>query len=406
MTLVERQEQIALLRRLAAESASGRGRTALVTGSVASGKTELLRTVVEHVVHAGGRHLGATASEAERDLPTGVIGQLFHHADLPLAELQRVDAALADVSRAWSVYGADVAAIRQATAAKVRGLALMLLRLAETGPLLITIDDTHHADEASWQCVSYLIRRLATAPVFLVLAGDNSTERAYPPLRRDLLGQPGYAWLRVGCLSSAGVTELLTQEFGEQAADEISADVHRISGGNPLLVKALIQDARQANPAGPVRLVVRDGFAHAVMGILFRADAVLRDVARALAVLPDATTVEEVGRFLELDAAGVREAVSALERTGLLADGRYPDPRCAAAVVNCMTSVERITLHREAARFLHRCGAPATQIARHVLAAGYTEGSGCCPCCGRPPSGRCRTVISNSRSPACAGRSR
>lgn len=55
MVLVQRDEQIALLRRaFRACEEQQRGHVALVTGAVGSGKTSLLETLDEWVVAAGG----------------------------------------------------------------------------------------------------------------------------------------------------------------------------------------------------------------------------------------------------------------------------------------------------------------------------------------------------------------
>jgi DNA-binding SARP family transcriptional activator len=65
--LIERDAEVALLARLAAEAARGEGRTALIEGPAGLGKTRLL-TELRRLAEAGGaRVLNARASDLERD---------------------------------------------------------------------------------------------------------------------------------------------------------------------------------------------------------------------------------------------------------------------------------------------------------------------------------------------------
>ncbi len=80
-------EGMATLRVLLAEAVAGKGRIAMVTGAVATGKSELLYLIAEHALDQGALPLTATGSSAESGLPLGVLSQLLHHA--PLLDEQR-----------------------------------------------------------------------------------------------------------------------------------------------------------------------------------------------------------------------------------------------------------------------------------------------------------------------------
>src|SRR5690242_14117951 len=89
MKLVEREEAITTLDGLLAAAVSGKGRIAVIAGAVASGKTELLNTYADRVMDRDALAITAIGSEAERDLPLGVISQLLLDAPLVPEEQQR-----------------------------------------------------------------------------------------------------------------------------------------------------------------------------------------------------------------------------------------------------------------------------------------------------------------------------
>ena len=53
----------------------------------------------------------------------------------------------------------------------VHGLYWLCSNVAETGPLLIVIDDVHWADDASLRFLSHLARRIDGLPILVLAAG-------------------------------------------------------------------------------------------------------------------------------------------------------------------------------------------------------------------------------------------
>src|SRR4051794_5856765 len=89
MEMVERDGAMAMLDGLLAAAVGGKGRVAMVTGAVATGKTELLSTFADRVVDLNGLPITAVGSRAEGDLPLGVFGQLLMDAPLVAEESRR-----------------------------------------------------------------------------------------------------------------------------------------------------------------------------------------------------------------------------------------------------------------------------------------------------------------------------
>src|SRR5687768_3853474 len=80
MDLIERDEAAVRLDDLLAAAIAGRGRVALVTGTVATGKSELLAALADRSMELSALAVTATGSAMEKDMPLALLSQLFHDA--------------------------------------------------------------------------------------------------------------------------------------------------------------------------------------------------------------------------------------------------------------------------------------------------------------------------------------
>ncbi|OLB75551.1 MAG: hypothetical protein AUI14_20820 [Actinobacteria bacterium 13_2_20CM_2_71_6] len=176
-------------------------------------------------------------------------------------------------------------------------------------------------------------------------------------------------------MSPDGVQALLARRMDRWTARRLAPDCHRISGGNPLLVRGLVEDqagspgADQAGSPGtdPTRIEPGSGYGDAVLACLYRCDPALPRVAGALAILAEASTPALVGELLSMPPDAVRRAVPVLNGTGVLDDGRFRHPAARAAVLGALSADERADLHARAAGLLHGHHAPVPVVARHLL---------------------------------------
>ncbi|MFJ9425237.1 BREX system ATP-binding domain-containing protein [Streptomyces sp. NPDC101249] len=370
MHLVERDRERTALTDMIQRAARGEGQVALITGGIGSGKTALLAEAAEEARRRGFDVRCATASLAERQTPGAVLGQLTRGlgpvpGNLPapagtgardtLARLgpESLDSA---VSRALLRLCADVE------------------RRARRTPLLLCLDDVQFMDELSLHWLLLLIRRLSDAALALVLTERGLSRPADPRLRAELRRRPEHRPLALPALSVDGTAAVLAPHVGDRLAPLLAAECHAVSGGNPLLVRALAEDSRHgaADPGTTTeRLVVGDAFADAVTGCLHRGWPALLRIARALAVLrDDAPADTTVARVADVEDTVRVRGLRALEDAGLLAGGRLRHPATAAAALAGCTGQERAALHHRAAERLYEQGAPAVRVAHHLVAAG------------------------------------
>ncbi|MBN6037249.1 LuxR family transcriptional regulator [Amycolatopsis sp. 195334CR] len=343
--LVERAAQ---WHRLTGLLEAGGGRVVRLTGPVATGKTELLTALGEAVT--GYRRCAASCSRAERALPFGVVHQLFHGLDLPASTADRLKRILE--------IGAGETDAREA--ARVRhSLCRVLL---EQGPVLVTVDDVQHADAESVHWLCYLLRRLHTADILLVLTEVDSPRAGYSPLHEELARQ-GAEHLELRPLSEDGVAALAAEQLGGRRARRLAPKLYPITGGSPLLVRAVLADL----PEQPGEVVPGRCFRQGLLSSLHRCEPEVLAVARSLAVLGDAASPAMIADLGGLGEAAVTASIDLLNAAELLEHGQFRHPEARAAVLGDMSAADRRSRSLAAARLRHDQGAPAGEVAPFLL---------------------------------------
>lgn len=364
--LVDRDRQLGRLAELLAECEAGGSPVAVVSGPPGTGKTALLGWFLDLAARRGATVLSATASAQERDLPLGVVDQLLYDGR-PVAEVaERVGPLLADVA-ADSWHDAMLGPEQQSAARALRRLCSALADVARIAPLIIAVDDAQHADPASQQCLSSLIARLrGTRTMILLIEGDEPAPVSpllHAALRRNGDARP----LRLAPLGAEAVAQLLGRFPGLSGAEN-AARAHEMTGGNPLLLRSLIEDTL----AGPLdeEDFPRPGeaFAQAFRTCLYSAEPAVPAVAQALAVLDTAADPARAAQLLGAAPGTVERGLAALNRAGLLDAGRFRCPEARAAVLDTLRLEALADMHTRAARLAYLDREPAETVSRHLVA--------------------------------------
>lgn len=372
--LYERDDELASLHGLHAETLSGATRFAVVSGPAGCGKTELLRTFAAEAVAAGALRLSAAASRSEHLVPFGVWTQLCRSAGSRF----RVDAcpelpagALPEEPRDGSVpLSADI----------IRSVCLPLLDVIEHAaqPVVIDIDDFQHADAVSLQCLAAVARRLGGTPLLVVLGEASDWPSAQAALQAELPLEPLSRRLRLRPLTPPGVRALMEGHLGPLPARRLAERCGALTAGNPLLVRGVIADNVRGAQA-PFGLCVDSGYAEAVLSCLHRCGPVALTVARHVALLGEPAGARLLGRLSGVDTKSVESALETLHAAGVLSDGRFGHPRARTAVLDNMTPQERSRTRARIAAVLYRTGAAPLTVARQVLASHHVSGGAWAP---------------------------
>ena len=119
-------------------------------------------------------------------------------------------------------------------------------RLAETGPVVLVVEDMHWADRSSRELLAFLVRNQPSLGGVLIVVTYRSDElhRAHP-LRLLLAELDRIGWVTrmdLSRLTRADTGHLAAQITGHNPGDDLLAAVYRRSQGNPLFVEALLGD--------------------------------------------------------------------------------------------------------------------------------------------------------------------
>ncbi|MEV6800335.1 AAA family ATPase [Micromonospora rifamycinica] len=370
MKLINREHDLAKLRGWHDESTQGRGQVAIISGPLACGKTTLNSALAEAAEEAGSVQINATASWAEQAVPFGVLDQIFRHPACASEGLKWLSQLRRD-GEVTSLTG-DIAPefTAQLPAEVVDAGCDVVLAASRIRPLVLSVDDVHCADLPSLYFLSYLARRVRSARVLLTLTETTYQQPRHPLFHAELLRQPHCHQIRLDPASGSHIAAVLTEALDQPPTSDLVVQVHRISGGNLLLLQGLIADCRKTWPGEAAELVPGDGYAQSLVNCLYRCEPPLPEFARALAILGEPATPFLLGCLLGLDPDSVDAATHAMELAGILSDGWFRHPAAHAAILKTVTAEEKAAVRTHAAEILHWSGAPASQIAPNIVAAG------------------------------------
>lgn len=360
------------------ESAAGSGRLLLVSGGLGSGKTQLLHDFSEAASESGGLVLAATASRSESHLHGGVIEQLFSGPAVP-PDMAGQISKLVTIDLLTSGDGIDPPQAQRTAAFRLMLLICKsILDLSMSRPVIIVIDDIHFADPFSLQVLLCLVNRMRLSRISIVL-----TERDWPwgtrsYFRTEMARSPHH---RIGLapMSPDTLTQLISWSLGPSAAMTLAPSFHDLSGGNPLIVRALLEDYCAAKASDQdncdVQPVVGKSFGQAVLGCVRRWEPEIFDVAAAVAIFGANSSPEIIGSILGMTRDSVLQILGVLTDSGFVANGRLRHEVAASALLDDLPAQQRCSMHMRAAELLYQQGSDSVTVAEHLVAAGRAEGN-------------------------------
>jgi DNA-binding CsgD family transcriptional regulator len=385
--LLEREEELRAVDTLLHAARAGSGHLLLVEGHAGIGKTALLDEAVARARAGGATVLRARSSELESDFAFGVALQLFEPLlagaddethDRLLAGSAALAGPLLERPTSWGGDEGD-----ERSYSVIHGLFWLLSNLAESGPVLIAIDDAHWADRTSLRLVLYLLQRLDETSVAIIVA----RRLGEPGAPDDLLGQiaahEASHPVRPRPLSGAAAGAFVAATLPE--AEAAFADAcWRMTEGNCFLLGELVRAVQAegweptARNAARIGSLAPEAVLRAVAVRLMRLSDDAAGVARAVSILGEDAQLRHVAALTGRDAETAAAAADALAAGEILRPAgpgvlHFAHPLLASAVYADVGAGERATMHRRAAEILHDEGISSERVAAHLLT---TAGSG------------------------------
>src|SRR5215471_8882800 len=332
---------------------------------------------------AGMQVLSGCGRELEGGFSFGVARQLFEPLLAGADEMER-DALLAGAAhRALTALEGETGHPPSAVGsdppfAVAHGLYWLAVNASGIAPVLLAIDDLQWADQASLRFVLYLAERMSGLPVALALSwrtGEAVSSGTTDCLRRlEQIAAGGV--VSPGMLSLEAVGGLLSGAFGTAPGDGFARSCRAVTGGNPFLVRELIETLRAEGigpgEAGADRLAGLGprSVAREVALRVGRLGPAAAELARAAAILGDDAALRHAAALAGLGLGDAAACADRLAGIGVFEPGtplQFVHAIVRTAVHDDIPQAERGLRHAEAARLLAAEGADPDVVCAHLL---------------------------------------
>ncbi len=335
-----------------ASAASGAGASLLIEGGIGSGKSYLLRAAVRTARAHGFESIPVRARSS-----SCVVHDVLCHLD---------PAAGSDAGNA------------EETEARFERFAFSFGR---RGPLLLAVDDLHWADPRSLQWLDRLTARLEGLPVALIATLTPGLAAPQEESAKEGLGTLArvvsdfHQRTVLSGLDPDAVGYLLTSCFDRPVTEAVVHACHRATGGNPLLVHALLRELRRAGTgrepsAEQIAVLGSVDVAETVVARFEERSPGIGRVLDAIAVTGRTATPALVASLVGIPVAEAADMLHVLTRCGVLHGGPeggvFAQSLVRTSLLAALPPSEQVRLHAAAARALHSLGAPAHEVVHHL----------------------------------------
>ncbi|MEV4397349.1 AAA family ATPase [Nonomuraea sp. NPDC049607] len=349
MHLIEREYEVELLKYALAESDERRGHFALIVAPTGFGKTRLLHALNDLAMESDITCISATCLRDERAVPFGLVNQLYQ--ELRLLGLTEGSTSQRGGGEAEESGSLDLA----------YELWNAMAGYARNRTLLIAVDDVQYADSPSLRILHHFVGRMHNARIFLALTANEDATGVASRVETNFLYHPLCVRVRLNPLSPAGASQMLVQDAEGKSDEQFVADMHQLTGGNPLLIRALIEQRQHVDG---------DIFAGSLRTLLHRSGPTALRTAQGVAVLGSASTPHLLAEMLEIEIATVERILQWLETVGVLESTRFRHPVARTAVLASLERAASQDLHWRAAKVLYSAGCHAGLVAEYLLEGG------------------------------------
>ena len=264
------------------------------------------------------------------------------------------------------------------------GIYRLVAGLATADPLILMVDDVQCADLSSLRWLAYLVHRLRSTPVLVVLA--RRVGRRFPDegVWREIMSVRESHSVRLAPLEPAVTARLVRGVFGPTADEQFQLACHDASGGNPFVLTEVLRDLSyggvtpEAASVDAVHRYARQVLSDVVNQQLMAQPETVTQFTRAAAVLGDRCDLHLAAALAQTPSqAAAERAALMLEQSGILRQSnpvQFRSPLIIEVLLAQLDAEERQQTHRQAARLLYDRGAPSEQVAHHLLRAGPVGG--------------------------------
>ncbi|MFW6692982.1 LuxR C-terminal-related transcriptional regulator [Streptomyces sp. MAR4 CNX-425] len=348
MAFVIRAAEFEALRAAFSRCLHGMSRTILIEGGVGCGKSALLHAITEHAADMGATVLSIQGRSVSAHPPISLFQQLVAQVPAPPAGA--------------GPPGATPAL--QFSAA--------LPHVAENGAVVISVDDVQ---DIPWSELDFLLQAVSwhrSRRTLVLLSHCPHLRHRDQPVKTELLRRPNAQRIHLRPLDERGVRAAVATRVNRPHEQWIEV-LHHLSGGSPLLLRALLEDLREEDmetrPTGAESSAELGMYGRAVVSCLYRSGATAVELGRLISVLGESASPELLSRMTRMSPAVLDQQLEALRVAGVLDGVNFRHGSAPREILADLGTLQRNELHRRAAVVLNNSGSPTTDVAHHLLAA-------------------------------------
>ncbi|WBB60948.1 LuxR C-terminal-related transcriptional regulator [Streptomyces sp. WMMC500] len=348
MAFVIRAAEFEALRSAFSRCLHGMSRTILIEGGVGCGKSALLHAITEHAADMGATILSVQGRSTAAHPPISLFQQLVAQVPAPAP---------------GEVPTGATPALQFSAA---------LPHVAENGAVVISVDDVQ---DIPWSELDFLLQTVSwhrSRRTLILLSHCPHLRHRDQPVKTELLRRPNAQRIHLGPLDERGVRAAVTTRVNRPHEQWIEL-LHHLSGGSPLLLRALLEDLRdedmEARPTGAETSAELGMYGRAVVSCLYRSGATAVELGRLVSVLGDSAAPELLSGMTRVSPAVVDQQLEALRNSGILDGTNFRHGSAPREILADLGTLQRNELHRRAAMVQNSAGSPTTEVARHLLAA-------------------------------------
>ncbi len=265
LPLVDREEELALLKSIFAETVAGKGQAVLVVGEGGVGKTRLVRELGNTAMGQNAIFAVGSSYEEEGLIPYSpwieVIRGIMDQASLEivktlgptLAVVSRLVPELAVTAKGVGIKGwlsgpetRELVSTTEADRVRLfQAVTDFLLHVSKRRPVLLFLDDALWADPVSLQLLRYFCRRIRGHRLMVLVAYRDvelPEEHALSRLILDLNRERILRQVKLDRLTADHVAEIISNHLGGgPVAPEFAKLIHSRTGGNPFFVEEVLR---------------------------------------------------------------------------------------------------------------------------------------------------------------------
>lgn len=237
----------------------------------------------------------------------------------------------------------------------VEGFRTAVAEAAARRPVLVLVDDVHHAGPTT--CAA-LVSAARTRDVRVLWTSDG-TRAHHAAVDTPIV--------ELAPLDDDQVAALVRAAAGGAVADAVVARIVALAGGNPRLVDLLVAGLESVDPDPATPVVLPATLADQLRGWLDQLDAAARNVVEVVAVAGGRVGVDRLTRLVDPSAAEGAVRVGLLQRHQRDLGFRHGILR--EMVLTALPAGRRVELHHAVGLDLRSHGGAPGAVAHHLLAA-------------------------------------